>query len=499
MEWEIRDGEIILSIDPTWLAQAQYPVEIDPPLDLQVGASADDDTVYRVVTWNPPSNTYWSTTGTNLAVGNVESASYGLGSSMRFTGVNIPAGATMTVDASYLTLIASTSLSGTTVRSDLCAENSNNPGQMVGYADHIGRTRTTPVPWDSIAGWTSGAPYQSPYIHAPIQQVVDDQAGTGDALIIIWEDKDLESSAGAYRSVASFDHVTLAAPTIHIEYTAGGGPTERSKSYTVDALLKALDVDKTYSTDTLLQKQDIDKSYTVDSLIKKLDIDKTYILDTLVKKLLVDKEYSLDTLIKLFDIDKTYIIDTLLKLVDIDKSYNLNTLLKALDIDKSFFIDTLLKKLEIDKEYSIDFLIKLFDIDKSYYINILLIELGISKSYSIDTILRTLYVEYEKTYSIDTLLLALNVSKSYAIDILFSVINITKSYSADVILFLSALKSYSLDTVLIKHSWVKDVSGVGILSIDVNGIGISEESVQGTGTSRHSIDGIGDGRYRIIT
>ena len=180
-----------------------------------MAASADDDYVKRQTSTN------WVTNNNVLFVGNFSGTWYGNGSSMRFTGVNIPAAATITVG--YLTIIAENSNSGTIVNSDLCAEDANNPTQNSSYADHIGRTRTAAVPWDSIAAWTIGTSYQSPSIVTPVQTVVTNNGGTGDALKIFLEDKDLESSTGAIRQGASWDSTTYAPPAIHLEWTEGGG------------------------------------------------------------------------------------------------------------------------------------------------------------------------------------------------------------------------------------------------------------------------------------
>src|SRR3990167_10208514 len=121
LEATIAGGEIVLTLDDTGLT---YPLLIDPPLDLNVAASADDDRVYRLPTPN------WSNTVTDGRSGYGTSSFYALGSSMRFTGVNIPAAATMTPNASYLTLIAAFNAANVTVISNVCAENANNPGQI---------------------------------------------------------------------------------------------------------------------------------------------------------------------------------------------------------------------------------------------------------------------------------------------------------------------------------------------------------------------------------
>ncbi len=207
-----------------WLDTATYPVTIDPTLDLQVGASADDDLINRL-----PTPT-WSNTNDRFIAGSFTPTSFQWGASARFTGISIPAGATITV--SYLTLISANTTATVTTNTDLCAENANNPTQNISYADHIGRTRTASVPWNSIAAWTTGQSYQSPSMNAPVQTVVDDNGGTGNALKIFWEDLNNRSSPDASRRAASWDHATSNPPAIHIEYTEGGGTPTPTPTFT---------------------------------------------------------------------------------------------------------------------------------------------------------------------------------------------------------------------------------------------------------------------------
>ena len=49
--------------------------------------------------------------------------------------------------------------------------------------------------------------------------------GTGDALIVFWEDRDNESTNadGTNRAAASWDHATYAPPAIYLAWTEGGG------------------------------------------------------------------------------------------------------------------------------------------------------------------------------------------------------------------------------------------------------------------------------------
>lgn len=208
LDWSLKAGQLELGFDLTGL---KFPVLLkNTTLDLSVAAGFDDDYVRR-------SDTSWANGTAVVRIGNFDGTNKQYGGSMRFTGINIPSGAT--VGTSYLLGYATYSRAGTTANSDLCCENTSNPGQMASYADHIGRTRTASVPWDSIPAWTAGTTYQSPSITTPIQTVVTTNGGTGDALIVFWEDKDNESSSGAVRDLSAWEDTSYPTVAIHIEYT----------------------------------------------------------------------------------------------------------------------------------------------------------------------------------------------------------------------------------------------------------------------------------------
>lgn len=197
-----------------FVAVAPPPPPVPVTIDRFIATDADDDSARRQLT------TWWSNGGTGRRLGNSSVNYYAYGLGFRFIDINIPAGAT--IDEAYITVVSVGNYSVDTVRSDLCCENFNNPGQIVSYADHIGRARTVGAAcpaWDGVPHFVTGSSYQSPSIVAAIQKVVDDQDGTGDALIVFWEDKDGESDVGAQREIAMHEQPTLDPVAIHIVYT----------------------------------------------------------------------------------------------------------------------------------------------------------------------------------------------------------------------------------------------------------------------------------------
>lgn len=214
LEWSPKAGRLELELDFSGL---KFPVLLGNAT-FTVGASADDDQVYRLGSGAPG----WNNTATYARVGYGTSINYAEGSSMRFTGVNIPNGATILTCA--LALICSSSDADVVIRSDLCFENSLNPVQTTSYANHIGRVRTADVEWDNIGAWTAGTTYNSIDFSPCLQTVVDDQGGTGDAVIAFWEDKDnrTDQVIGHLRPAASWDNVSYNPPQLNVTWSTAG-------------------------------------------------------------------------------------------------------------------------------------------------------------------------------------------------------------------------------------------------------------------------------------
>lgn len=227
LAWSLKSGQMELGFDLTGMA---FPVLLkNATLDVSVGASLDDDTVRRQTSTNRWTNL------TGDYVGNSTATAYGYGMSWRFTAVNIPAGATVSV--AYVTVVASNAGSNNTVRSDLCCQSANNPGQIASYADHVARARTAPVAYDGVGAFVAGTSYQLPSIVGPLQAVIGLWGGTGDALVVFWEDKDLESDEGALRLVASWDHASYDPPALHVVYDVGDS-TFKAESVYLNSLIK---------------------------------------------------------------------------------------------------------------------------------------------------------------------------------------------------------------------------------------------------------------------
>ena len=210
-----QDLFIEVRVPYSWLKTAVYPVFIDTVLDVDVDNN-DNDALVR-------NNNQFFDDWTQIIVGRSGSSVKRYGMSIRWTGINIADG--MTVTTAYTTMDGfTTDAGGDDIAADIHFEDNNNPAVITTLADYNGRDRTTAGYSNySIGAITADAPWQSPSLVTALQEVIDDNAGTGDAITLFIEDLDDDSvSDGSYRSFASLEHSTFEPPNIYIEYSAGG-------------------------------------------------------------------------------------------------------------------------------------------------------------------------------------------------------------------------------------------------------------------------------------
>jgi len=195
-------GEVTISLDTAELA---FPIDIDPTLDLQVGANADDahedgdgdvyDTgeyIYHLA--NTTSNLYWG--------------------GHRWTSGSLPNQGD-TIDVAYIQLYIYDA-SYDDIKSHVHFEKAASPTQINSGEDTYditGRTRTTAsVGWIKHGcgvGWE-----QSPSLVAPLQEVIDNYSPT--AIFAVF--RPYTDEYEALRSRAYNSYPTLAAK-LHIEWT----------------------------------------------------------------------------------------------------------------------------------------------------------------------------------------------------------------------------------------------------------------------------------------
>lgn len=195
----------------SWIDSAVFPIVLDPELNYQVGASANDGMWY---------STGFNNNGTILYVG--ASASVTWKTFARWTGVTIPAGAT--IDVANLSFYYY-DYYGTPAECDLYFEDAANPNAVTGYADGDGKTKTTST--IKITGPTSGTWWNSNSIVSIIQELVDSYsfaAGSAMQALIIGP---AQNGSDRYSRQRSYDWSgNVSGPKLHIEYTeaASGNP-----------------------------------------------------------------------------------------------------------------------------------------------------------------------------------------------------------------------------------------------------------------------------------
>jgi len=200
-----------------------YPVQVDVDVNEQVVAGADD--AFRRYT-----TSFFGLTG-NVGAGAYDADYYQYCSGMRFQTVPIAQG--VTIDAAYLTLRASYSKSGTTVNTDIRAEDVDDAAEFSDLANWDSRfpsgCTTAEVQWDGISAWTQNTDYNSAEIKTVIKEIVDRGSWASDNdLVIFWDDYDDRSThdTDCLRYAYSYDDNTTYAPKLHIEYSTDGVSAE---------------------------------------------------------------------------------------------------------------------------------------------------------------------------------------------------------------------------------------------------------------------------------
>jgi hypothetical protein len=218
-----KPGKVTLSLDTTGLT---YPIDVDPTLNLQVGASADDCLVVSRPAWEI------RTASLSQRVGYNNPGFKFVGGGMRFLNVTIPNAAT--IDSANITLTCRNASALVTVNSVIHGELAANAtafstianyqsrrGTVVGGADNSNIT-TNNVTWDNIGAWVVDTEYTSPDITTVIQEIVN-QGGwvSGNNLVIFWDDHAARGTQNLdrVRTGHSWNNDNAKAPKLDITYS----------------------------------------------------------------------------------------------------------------------------------------------------------------------------------------------------------------------------------------------------------------------------------------
>jgi len=211
-------GKLVERID---VRGKKFPIEVDPTLEIQVGADADDCRRYG----------YGENGGFGYSVGydaagSVTAANDKYGSGFRFINITIPQGTEITT--AYLILTAMYDGSNTDCNTKISAEDVDNAGDFSGddgasFDTRYGNHTTAIVDWNAIPAWSAdecGADTTSPEIQTVIQEIVNRVGwASGNAIVIFWEDFGDNSGADAIRQCYDYKSSTTKCAKLHIEYT----------------------------------------------------------------------------------------------------------------------------------------------------------------------------------------------------------------------------------------------------------------------------------------
>jgi hypothetical protein len=140
---------------------------------------------------------------------------------MRFTGITIPQGSTIT--AAYLSFKASEADSVATVNCRIWGENVATPATYSTLTNFNARTKTsTSVDWNPIGTWAVNKWYNSPSLVTVVQELVNARAYSNGAMAFIVND--ISSTADAIRAFCQYNDSPSEAPKLHIEYTTMAAP-----------------------------------------------------------------------------------------------------------------------------------------------------------------------------------------------------------------------------------------------------------------------------------
>lgn len=157
------------------------------------------------------------------------------GGGMRFLGVTIPQGSTIT--SAYITFTAKTSGNVTTVNTVLIGEDVDDAATFSDIANYQARRgtvvggandnylTTASVDYNSIAAWTENTTYNSADISTIVQEIVNRTGwASGNDMVIFWDDHAGNSSETNFcmREAYSYNSSSAKAPLLYVEYTEAG-------------------------------------------------------------------------------------------------------------------------------------------------------------------------------------------------------------------------------------------------------------------------------------
>ena len=245
-----------------------------------------------------------------------------------------------------------------------------------------------------------------------------------------------------------------------------------TKDFTIDAvLLKEAVITETFTIDAVLFKAGIiTETFTIDTILLKVISDETFTIDTVLLKVIADVTFTIDAvLLKTGVITETLTIDAVLeKLGVITETFTIDTVLASQPVLKTFTIDTILLKTGIITEtFTIDaVLLKTGIITQTLTIDTILIKV-IPKTFTIDVVL--LKVISDETFTIDAILLKVIADETFTIDTVLEKTGIiTETFTIDAILLKEVSDvTFTIDAVLLKTGIITETFTIDVVLSDL--------------------------------
>lgn len=298
-------------------------------------------------------------------------------------------------------------------------------------------------------------------------------------------------------------------PYFTVVYTVPA--VEKTKTFTLDALLQALGKTKTFALDAMIQAPNQTKTFTADALIQGLAT-KTFTLDAMIQELNKTKTFTLDAVISWLPTE-TFTIDAMIQDL-LTKTFTLDAMIQALGRTETFTVDAIIMALQaanmtVDamiqglqtKTFTIDGLIQALNQTKTFAVDAMLQAEG-TKTFAMDAILqetlsKTLDIdaiiqgEQTETFDIDAIIQALDQVKTFTVDAMLQAEG-TKTFSADALLQGLQSVSATMDA-LIKGTATKTFTIDSVLQGESSVSITADAMLQGTNTAALLFDALVQG------
>lgn len=202
-------------IPKTWIDTAAFPIHIDPTIDVQIGATANDG--FR-------SGSGFFTTLNNNGIGFL--AGVQVNAFLRYTNITVSG----TVSVCYIDIDGS----GTdTIALKVFFQKEDNPSaptDTTTFDNQIADGTTAKIDWDVSESWSYTTWYNSPDLSTSLQELIDTYTISGDAVIVFIQDDG--SGTNMDRAFRDYTYSSAQAAYLYVEYSTGTNTSSNKGSYT---------------------------------------------------------------------------------------------------------------------------------------------------------------------------------------------------------------------------------------------------------------------------